>query len=142
MHTLSIQRTLSVHLAEPGYTTYLPLFLSLPPLSLSFLSLSHVGIFLAGFHVSLDAIDPQLNKIEEGNDNGGGGLELDHIVAMKRFAQFFPLPLICYFPMSYHRFQPSVEDREMYKRYKGDKNQLQSGDQFLMKVCIHLSHCN
>lgn len=33
-----------------------------------------------------------------------------------------------------HRFQPSVEDKEMYKRFAKDKSMLQSTDQFLVKV--------
>jgi hypothetical protein len=69
----------------------------------------NIGIFLAGFQISRDKIEEELNRIE-------GGLETEHIVALKRF-------------------QPSVEDKEMYKNYKGDKNNLQSTDQFLMKLC-------
>ena len=40
--------------------------------------------------------------------------------------------LIDYF--SFTRFQPGVEDKEMYKKYKGDKTNLQPVDQFLIKV--------
>ena len=36
------------------------------------------------------------------------------------------------------RFQPSEEDREMYKNYKDGKDKLQSEDQFIMKVRHHL----
>ena len=35
---------------------------------------------------------------------------------------------------SFTRFQPGVEDKEMYKKYKGDKTNLQPVDQFLIKV--------
>ena len=36
------------------------------------------------------------------------------------------------------RYQPSEEDKEMYKNYKGDKSLLQQGDIFLMKVWIYV----
>ena len=32
------------------------------------------------------------------------------------------------------RYQPTEEDKEMYKNYKGDKSLLQQADVFLMKV--------
>jgi len=38
-----------------------------------------VGIFMRGFHVPLDEIETHLNMID-----GDGGLELEHVVAMKR----------------------------------------------------------
>ena len=34
------------------------------------------------------------------------------------------------------RYQPTEEEREMYKKYKGDKSLLQNADTFLMKVYL------
>ena len=36
------------------------------------------------------------------------------------------------------RFQPTQEEREMYKNYTGDKKQLPLADSFLLKVYIHI----
>ena len=33
-----------------------------------------------------------------------------------------------------YRFQPSTEEAEMYKNYKGDKESLPKTDQFMIKV--------
>ena len=38
--------------------------------------------------------------------------------------------------ITHYRFQPSEEDREMYKNYKESKDKLQNEDQFLMKVSM------
>jgi len=38
--------------------------------------------------------------------------------------------LVCLF----HRFQPTQEEKEMYRNYKEDKSLLQNADTFLMKV--------
>ena len=42
------------------------------------------------------------------------------------------------------RFQPTDEEKEMYKNYREDKNKLQNADAFLMKVnmYIYLKHCD
>jgi len=45
----------------------------------SVIVLCHVGIFMRGFHVPLDEIETHLNTID-----GEGGLELEHVIAMKR----------------------------------------------------------
>lgn len=37
------------------------------------------------------------------------------------------------------RFQPSDEEKEMYKNYKDDKGKLQNADRFLMKV-VYYTH--
>ena len=36
------------------------------------------------------------------------------------------------------RFQPTQEEREMYKNYTGDKKQLPLADSFLLKVYTHI----
>lgn len=71
----------------------------------------NLGIFMRSFPIPLDEIEENLNAID-----GSGALELEHVIAMKRF-------------------QPSEEDREMYKNYKESKDKLQNEDQFLMKLC-------
>lgn len=40
--------------------------------------------------------------------------------------------------IDYRRFQPTQEEREMYKNYTGDKNLLPLADIFLLKVCVSI----
>ena len=47
---------------------------------------------------------------------------------------FVPSDILLLLSFVCYRFQPGVEDKEMYKKYKGDKTALQSTDQFLIKV--------
>ena len=74
----------------------------------------NIEIFLPSFTLPLQtletSLDHHLNSIDEGTD-----LSSEHIVALKRF-------------------QPTHEEREMYKNYTGDKEELPLSDKFLMKL--------
>eukprot|EP00118_Oscarella_pearsei_P023521 m.282559 g.282559 ORF g.282559 m.282559 type:complete len:1368 (+) comp40658_c0_seq13:550-4653(+) len=71
----------------------------------------NLGIFLSGFKLSIEEIDARLYEVDEDK-----GLPLEHVIALKRF-------------------QPTTEDREMYKNFEGEKMALGSTDQFMMKLC-------
>ena len=70
-----------------------------------------LGIFLSGFKLNAQDVDRRLNFIDE-ND---GGLPLEIVISLKRF-------------------QPSTEETEMYKNYKGAKEELPKTDHFMIKV--------
>jgi len=74
----------------------------------------NIEIFLPSFPLSLPSLDKDLNE-HLNCINEGSPLMLEHIVALKRF-------------------QPTQEDKEMYKNYKGDKSLLQNADTFLLKL--------
>ena len=83
----------------------------------------NIEIFLSSFRISLDTLESQLaeqlNNVKEDNqvDSPESRLVVDHVVSLKRY-------------------QPTEEDKEMYKNYKEDKSLLQQADVFLMKVLI------
>jgi hypothetical protein len=74
----------------------------------------NIEIFLPRFPLGVQTLtmelEEQLNII-----NGATKLNLEHIVALKRF-------------------QPTQEDKEMYKKYTGEKAELPLADTFLLKV--------
>ncbi|CAB4016569.1 Hypothetical predicted protein [Paramuricea clavata] len=72
----------------------------------------NLGIFLSGFKLNAQDVDRRLNFIDE-ND---GGLPLEIVISLKRF-------------------QPSTEETEMYKNYKGAKEDLPKTDHFMIKLC-------
>jgi hypothetical protein len=74
----------------------------------------NIEIFLPRFPLKVELLelelDQQLNVID-----GSTKLNVEHIVALKRF-------------------QPTQEEKEMYKKYAGDKTQLTLADTFLLKL--------
>ena len=70
-----------------------------------------LGIFLSGFKLNAEDVDRRLNFIDENDD----GLPLEIVISLKRF-------------------QPSTEEAEMYKNYKGPKEELPKTDHFMIKV--------
>lgn len=44
----------------------------------------------------------------------------------------------CFLFDVHFRFQPTQEEREMYKKYAGDKSQLPLADTFLLKVYMYI----
>jgi hypothetical protein len=76
-----------------------------------------LGIFLSGFKLNAQDVDRRLNFIDE-ND---GGLPLEIVISLKRF-------------------QPNTEEAEMYRNYKGAKEDLPKTDHFMIKVhCVSFS---
>lgn len=91
----------------------------------------NIEIFLPRLPLPLENLESTLSE-QLNNVNDSLELESEHIVALKRYASL----LLC---MALHlylhtRYQPTEEDKEMYKRYTGDKTLLQQADVFLMKV--------
>ncbi|XP_028410081.1 formin-like protein 2 [Dendronephthya gigantea] len=72
----------------------------------------NLGIFLSGFKLTAEDVDRRLNFIDESD----GGLPLEIVISLKRF-------------------QPSTEEAEMYKNYKGTREDLLKTDLFMMKLC-------
>jgi len=71
----------------------------------------NLGIFLSGFKLDVTDLDSKLSKLEDEN-----GLTSEEIHALKRF-------------------QPTPEEVEMYKGYKGDIEKLPNVDKFVYKMC-------
>ncbi|XP_070575952.1 formin-J-like isoform X2 [Ptychodera flava] len=72
----------------------------------------NIGIFLSGFKVDLSDLRGCLTYLTEED----GGLSLEHLNALRRY-------------------QPTTEDIEMYKQYKGNRDELTPTDQFMMQLC-------
>lgn len=110
----------------------------------------NIEIFLPSFPLevhSLDTLlDQQLNVISNSTE-----LSVEHIVALKRcvyklcipasvhvFMHYYVQQITAYVIIVFWRFQPTQEEREMYKNYTGDKNLLPLADIFLLKVCVSI----
>ena len=72
----------------------------------------NLGIFLSGFKLKAEDVDRRLNFIDENDD----GLPLEIVISLKRF-------------------QPSTEEAEMYKNFKGPKEELPKTDHFMIRLC-------
>lgn len=98
----------------------------------------NIEIFLPRFPLSLDSLESTLSE-QLNNVNDSLELGSDHIVALKRFGLVSTAARCCVYSVTLHyRYQPTEEDKEMYKNYKGDKSLLQQADIFLMKVLYQL----
>eukprot|EP00117_Sycon_ciliatum_P018023 scpid6270/ scgid5335/ Formin-F; Diaphanous-related formin dia1 len=71
----------------------------------------NVGIFMSGCKLSVQDITRRLLETDDGSC-----LTVDHIMCLKRF-------------------QPSADDREVYKDFKGTVSSLQDVDQFMYQLC-------
>ena len=91
----------------------------------------NIEIFLPSFPFKVQSLtvelDQQLNIID-----GSTQLTIEHIVALKRYSYFYHICITSYFHIC--RFQPTEEEREMYKKYTGDRTKLPIADTFLLKV--------
>ncbi|XP_077982635.1 uncharacterized protein LOC144437552 [Glandiceps talaboti] len=72
----------------------------------------NIGIFLSGFKIDPQELRGRLTYIREEE----GGLSLEHINILRRY-------------------QPSSEDIDMFKQYKGNPSELADTDQFMMQLC-------
>ncbi|XP_071958925.1 uncharacterized protein [Antedon mediterranea] len=72
----------------------------------------NLGIFLSGFKIDINDIRNRLVILYECD----GGLSPEHISALRRF-------------------QPTTEDKEMYKAYDGIPTELEATDRFMMLMC-------
>ncbi|XP_033117345.1 formin-J-like isoform X2 [Anneissia japonica] len=72
----------------------------------------NLGIFLSGFKIDLNDLKNRLVILYECD----GGLSPEHISALRRF-------------------QPTTEDKEMYKSYDGNPTELEATDRFMILMC-------
>jgi hypothetical protein len=75
----------------------------------------NIEIFLPRFPLGVQTLTMELEEQLNIIINGATKLNVEHIVALKRF-------------------QPTLEDKEMYKKYTGEKAELPLADTFLLKL--------